>query len=105
MNLQQSILDEYLSHFKKPTLKQISDDTGIQLTRVFRILNGAVMHLNEYETFYNRVQERKLGGVKLEELIKECQVKLSSEVLAEIKDAIQKKLYRSELIRTSLKLS
>ena len=53
MNLQEEILNQFDRHFPNATLKQVSKKTGIQITRVFRIINGYEMKISEYEKFYN----------------------------------------------------
>jgi hypothetical protein len=52
MSLQSHILSQYRHQFPRHTLREIAHVTGIQLTRVFRILNGAPMKLEEYERFH-----------------------------------------------------
>ncbi len=93
MDLQKNIIDQYLKINQKPTLKFISQDTGIQLTRVFRILNGAKMHLEEFEIFYQRVQSVKSQSKSLDGLIFQCQMKLSEEALKELEESLAKKLW------------
>ena len=52
MELQQQVINNYFEIFgKEKTLKEISGHLGIQITRVFRILNGYEMKLTEYEKF------------------------------------------------------
>ena len=52
MNLQRKILSNYFETFgREMTLRQISNHLGIQITRVFRILNGYEMKISEYEKF------------------------------------------------------
>jgi hypothetical protein len=52
MSLQQQILCNYFEVYgKEKTLKEISGHLGIQITRVFRILNGYEMKISEYEKF------------------------------------------------------
>ena len=43
---------------QEPTLKKIAADTGIQITRVFRLFNGSTMKLSEYQIFQHRVKEK-----------------------------------------------
>lgn len=56
--LQSSILNEYSKTFPTHTLKEISLNTNIQITRVFRIFNGSEMKLSEYESFQNALNQR-----------------------------------------------
>lgn len=51
MKLQNNVLNCYKAKFPDHTLKIISQRTGIQLTRVFRLFNGHEMKLSEYEAF------------------------------------------------------
>jgi hypothetical protein len=51
MKLQNNVLNCYKEKFPNHTLKMISQRTGIQLTRVFRLFNGHEMKLSEYEAF------------------------------------------------------
>lgn len=58
MCLQTRILEEFRSLYPRNTLRETSLQTGIQLTRVFRIYNGAPMKLAEYERFHELVYGR-----------------------------------------------
>lgn len=51
MDLQKKIIAEVMRDHGRPTLKELSKLTGIQITRLFRILNGNPMKLNEYLLF------------------------------------------------------
>ena len=55
MCLQTRIINEYRTLFPRYTLRETSAQTGIQLTRIFRIYNGAPMKLGEYEVFHSLV--------------------------------------------------
>lgn len=55
MCLQNRILKEYRSNFPRFTLRETSAQTGIQLTRIFRLFNGSAMKLDEYERFHKVV--------------------------------------------------
>lgn len=60
MNYQQKVIRNYQNLFPNLKLREISDQTGIQMTRVFRIFNGAEMKITEYEIFEKIVREEKL---------------------------------------------
>lgn len=55
MSLQSRILRDYRSLHPRHTLRETSIQLDIQLTRVFRIYNGAPMKLEEYERFHEAV--------------------------------------------------
>jgi predicted transcriptional regulator len=99
MTLQRQILREYKEIFPHQTLKQISEETGIQITRVFRIFNGQEMKLKEYEAIYNKVQNHKQAKDKeLISLVEEGLILLSSESLNDIKMSLMRKLSMKKLV-------
>lgn len=53
MSYQQNILKKYREIFPKKPLRVTSQETGINLTRVFRIFNGSEMKISEFEAFEN----------------------------------------------------
>lgn len=62
MSLQSRVLNEYRQKFPNHTLREISALTGIQLTRVFRLMNGAGMKLEEFEQFSEAIgQKAEIG--------------------------------------------
>ncbi len=92
MNLQKTILDQYMLLNQYPTLKKISVDTGIQQTRVFRLLNGSLMKLAEYEIFLLKVKNMMGMNQGLEELAQDCFNKLSPQSISEIEHFMQRKM-------------
>ena len=51
MDMQLKVISEFKELFPNATLKKISELTGIQITRVFRLINGREMKLSEYQSF------------------------------------------------------
>lgn len=64
MNLQSRILREYRELHPRHTLRETSQLTGIQLTRVFRLFNGHAMKLEEYERFHRAVYGGSEAGAR-----------------------------------------
>ena len=60
MGLQDIIIERYFENFPKQSLRGISANTDMQITRVFRILNGSPMKLCEYESFENSIRKKAL---------------------------------------------
>jgi hypothetical protein len=58
MNMQESLIKRLNQNYPNSTLKEISQLTGIQLTRVFRILNGYEMKVKEYEIIENIILKK-----------------------------------------------
>lgn len=92
MDLQKTILNQYMLLNNKPTLKQISEDTGIQLTRIFRLFNGSTMKLSEYQVFNRRVKEKMGLTDGLEAVAFECSLKLSPEAIRDLEVFLKRKI-------------
>lgn len=92
MELQKIILGQYVLLNDQPTLKTIAEDTGIQITRVFRIFNGSVMKLGEYQIFQKKVKEKMGLTYSLEAIAYDCSLKLSPEAIKEIETYLIRKM-------------
>ena len=92
MDSQKIILEQYSLLFGKPTIKEIAKDTGIQLTRVFRLLNGSSMKLSEYLVFQKKVKEKMGLSYGLEVLAFECSQKLSPTAIMELESILKRKI-------------
>jgi methylglyoxal synthase len=92
MELQKTILSQYMLLNQGPTLKKISEDTGIQLTRVFRLFNGSTMKLSEYQIIQQKVKEKMGLTDTLEEIAFDCSLKLSVEAIKEIEVYLKRKI-------------
>ncbi|NOT77473.1 MAG: hypothetical protein HOP07_00560 [Bacteriovoracaceae bacterium] len=92
MDSQKIILEQYSLLFGKPTIKEIAKDTGIQLTRVFRLLNGSSMKLSEYLVFQKKVKEKMGLSYGLEVLAFECSQKLSPTAIMELEAILKRKI-------------
>ena len=83
--IQQSLITKYKKSFPEETFKQISIKTGIQLTRAFRIFNGAEMKLSEYESINNALKTiSQFSVIDFRAASGECEIQLSSEQLNEM---------------------
>lgn len=92
MELQKTILSQYVLLNGEPTLKRITADTGIQITRVFRLFNGSTMKLSEYQIFQQKVKEKMGLTSTLEELAFNCSLKLSPEAIKDIEIYLKRKI-------------
>ena len=99
MTLQNLIIEQYQEVHGQVTLKQMSEDTGINMTRMFRLLNGSIMRVDEYQLFQNSIK-RKLGfDYSVQELADECTKKLSVEAVKEIHIFLKRKMELWQLIQ------
>jgi len=73
----------------QPSLRVIAAETGINQARVFRILNGSRMKLDEWEIF-NKIVESSLSD--MEKLTRDCLNELSIEQLSEVRFLMESKL-------------
>jgi hypothetical protein len=92
MNSQLLIIKQYLLTYQNPTIKQISIQTGIQQTRVFRLLNGSEMKISEYEIFLNLIKKKIGSNNHLNSLLEACCLKLNSKSIQEIENLMLRKL-------------
>ena len=100
MSLQDSILKQYMDLSKRPTLKAMSQEAGIQMTRLFRLINGSPMKLKEYEVLEQLVREKRGEQVGLEGLAAECIRLLSPASLGKIQITMERLLKMSALGNT-----
>ena len=103
--LQEAIIKQYTATFKGLTYRAVAEHTGIQLTRVFRIFNGAAMKLSEYETLYLKLQQDGGIGGRLSELALKAERQLSSKAIIEIASEIERRLKLAELTAVSTDIS
>ena len=92
MDLQKIVMNQYMLLNGKPTLKKISEDTGIQLTRVFRLFNGSTMKLSEYQIFSKKVKEKMGLTDGLEAIAFECSLRLSPEAIKDLEVFLKRKI-------------
>ncbi len=97
MQIQKSLLSTYMEVSNHPTFKKISQETGVQMTRVFRLFNGSSMKLSEYVTFQKLVDQKLGFNNGLSKLVKECSNQLSPEGLKEVAAILQRKISLSRL--------
>ena len=92
MSDQKTILKQYMELNCNPTLKVISEDTGIQITRVFRLLNGSKMRLEEFKIFEEAVMKKMGMDNSLVTLAKESISKFSLMGITEMEMLFNRKL-------------
>ena len=92
MSFQESVLRQYMRTSGNTTLRSMADDTGLQITRIFRLLNGAEMKLNEYQRFYGKIQDQYGSKNNLQSLVDECVFKLPISSIKEMENILLKKL-------------
>jgi hypothetical protein len=94
---QKLVLDEYMQLMAKPTFREMAKDTGIQLTRLFRIMNGMEMRLNEYVILKRRVEELT-DASQLSQLAFKCESTLPSRARKELEGMMMRLLKQQELL-------
>lgn len=95
MTKQEMIIQKYRDCYPNETMKMISNRTGIQLTRVFRILNGKPMKVSEFEVFEKAINEKSLYPEKthhLNSLINEATTLLNESEILKIKYYMERKI-------------
>ncbi len=100
MKLQDWIIDKYTNLYGLKTLKEISKDTGIQVTRVFRLMHGKEMKIGEFEIFQEKVFNNFEKGASILDLANECLLKLGNQKIEEVDEFLRRTLNIAELKRT-----
>ena len=95
--LQKNILDEYVKVFKNPTIREMSEDTGIQMTRVFRLFNGSKMRLNEYVIFKSAIEKERGISSSLSHLLEKSLYTLPREQLKKLEKELERALYLNSI--------
>lgn len=101
MNLQEIVIKRYFDHFPKQSLREISQNTNIQITRVFRLLNGSPMKLSEYESFENAIHKKELHITSSDQFLslsKQCLRYLSEAKIAELMHEMNQSLKMRQFI-------
>ncbi|MCB9063096.1 MAG: hypothetical protein H6622_16350 [Halobacteriovoraceae bacterium] len=92
MQIQKNLLRQYMTLSNQPTLKEISVETGIQVSRVFRIFNGAEMKISEFMAFQKLVKIKNGMDSKLIELVEESSEVLPASILSGIENKIRRQI-------------
>jgi hypothetical protein len=58
---EQQMLQEFLKMFNHPTLREIADMTGINASRVFRLVHGSRMRHHEFILFKNLLKKQEIN--------------------------------------------
>jgi hypothetical protein len=96
MNLQKKTLNRYRQIFPQDTLREVSQRTGIQITRVFRLFNGKMMKVEELEAFESAIQTQiseKPSYHSLSRSMHEALFHLPPQELNRINDYIERKIF------------
>ena len=89
MKMQNNVLKQYREIYSNYTLKDISEQTGIQISRVFRLFNGAEMKVSELEIFQNILETHTTQSYHFLSIAKKCLDILSPETIDKINYEMQ----------------
>lgn len=107
MSLQEKIIYQYKQLYPNDTLREISFKTNIQITRVFRLLNGKKMRLEEYESFHSAIAKKDLVSKNnfASKIFRECLDSLPQNEIQEICDHVSRRLFIKKLQPETLNYS
>ncbi|CBW25232.1 hypothetical protein BMS_0307 [Halobacteriovorax marinus SJ] len=100
--IQKDLLEQYMAMFKKPTIANLSRDSGIQKTRFFRLLNGMDMRLSEFLILKERILtlSNTNSSESLQSIAHECELQLEQSEISELAQMMKRKMRRVNLRRT-----
>lgn len=112
MKLEAHIIRQYKKLFPHETLRVTAEKTGIQVTRVFRLMNGRKMRVSELEAF-QKVIDQKTGisknSSRIQKLTEELMLFLDEDEFSFVLDYLERRLgnrkYSDELIANSILLN
>lgn len=94
MSLEKKIIKRYRQFFPNDTLRETSERTGIQITRVFRLFNGKSMKVGELEAFDQAVQQKlqqNSNYSRLTDVLEQAAAVLTNDELGKIIEYIERK--------------
>ena len=92
MKFQESVLRQYMMVSGNHSMKKIAKDTGLQISRIFRLFNGLEMKLKEYHLFYRKIQEYQGVEKNLSHLMELCILRLPPDSVKELEKMLIRKL-------------
>jgi hypothetical protein len=99
--LQQNLLSSYRRNFAKSSYRQISQETGLSQSRVFRIFNGSEMKIGEYQLLLEQIGRSSSTQYNLLSLATQCIAALSDRSLVELESLLQRRIYLCGLQQTA----
>lgn len=97
MTTEKSLLKKYRELLDSKTFLAMSKDSGINLSRLFRLENGYEMTLKEYKIIKSRIATLLNQTRSIEYLAQECMEKLSPISLREIEIYLIRRLETYEI--------
>jgi hypothetical protein len=94
MKMQEDVIQRYRQAYPKDKLREMSRRTGINLTRIYRIINGKEMSVGELEIFNNLIDEQlnsRPEYSKLQELIENAFSLYTKSEINKLIDLIERK--------------
>lgn len=102
MTLQNKIIDRYRLFFPQESLRQVSERTGIQITRVFRLFNGKPMKVGELEAFESAIHQKLAENpqfARLNGIVEEASSLLTNEEIRRAADYLERKIANKRFAR------
>ena len=95
MKLQNRVLKKYRLYFPHDTLRDVSNRTNIQLTRVFRLFNGKPMKVKELEAFEEVIETKLMTHSsyrRFQDLAEQAQLAFAPKDLEMMAELIERRL-------------
>src|SRR5690606_10243692 len=101
MELEKEIIVRYKKKFPHETLKETSDRTGIQITRVYRLFSGRKMKVSEFEAFQRAIEGEPScqRNERFNNLISEIILTFDSEEIDFICQSLERKIQNHQFKR------
>jgi hypothetical protein len=106
MTLQNKIIQRYRLFYPQETLREASERTGIQITRVFRLFNGKTMKVSELEAFESAINKKVAESPqysRLNNIVEEALSIFTNEELSKVADHIERRVANKKYSRTYIR--
>lgn len=97
MKQQESLIEHFMDVFNKPTLREMSSITGIQLTRVFRLVNGSSMRLSEYMMIKEAIDRQTGSSSEINQLARQLQQQMDKSRVERLMKRIHREMAYEKL--------
>ncbi|MFN8370753.1 MAG: hypothetical protein U0T83_09050 [Bacteriovoracaceae bacterium] len=103
--MQTEIIKKFKECYAGFTLKSMAEITGIQVTRLFRIINGAEMKLVEYRKFQVAILKMKIElNPTREDIFELAEIylaELSIEAVSELREFLKSRIMSNQYLLTA----
>lgn len=105
MNPNEDLLKRFNAEYGKLTYREMADITGLNISRLFRLQNGAAMKVSEMLTFKKLIGQKAYSENSLREIFEMCLEKMSFKAQRDLELMLLRKLSLADMMKTEDELA